>query len=223
MVGWARLKRLCADYQADVQQDRQDRHQRNQIEQQRGEAEETHQRNRHPRGERVADATTHRFPARMADVHGRRERAAQHRTHDRPDAVRGEDLAQVVVVPCRRGALDVVHRLGKVVNAQRNSRGQQWCDSRQAAENVRGEPRQVQAELLEGLADLIALHVVAPAERGREPADRSAENHRREAAGNSTGKADVRGPRDQHDGETDEADPRHFPHLKRGAHRDERN
>ena len=54
-----------------------------------------------------------------------------------------------------------------------------------------------------------------------QPIDR-ADDHRDEPARHAARQPDVRGPRDQHDREAHEADPRHFPHLERRTHRDER-
>ena len=42
-----------------------------------------------------------------------------------PAAVGQQDVAQVVVVAGGRGALDVVHRLGEVVDAERDGRDEQ--------------------------------------------------------------------------------------------------
>ena len=67
----------------------------------------------------------------MADVDGGRERAAQHRADDRAETVGEQDLAQVVVVAGRRRALDVVHRLGEVVDAERDRGDEQRRDLRE--------------------------------------------------------------------------------------------
>ena len=80
--------------------------------------------------ERVADPAADGLPAGMADVDGRRERAAEERADDGADAVREQDVAQVVVVAGGRRALDVVHPLGEVVDAERDRRDEQRQDAR---------------------------------------------------------------------------------------------
>jgi hypothetical protein len=217
-----RLERLRADHEPDVEQDRQDRDERHDREQQRGQAEEAHQRDHDAGRERVADPAAHRLPARMADVHRRRERAAEDRAGDRADAVRDQDLAQVVVVACRRRALDVVHRLGEVVDAERDRGGEQRRDVGEPGEDLGRGQRQVQPELPERVRDRFRLHVVAPPEHGRHPADHDPGDHRRKAARDPAGQPDVRRPGDQHDRERDERDPGHLPHLERRPERDER-
>ena len=112
------LECLCSDHQPDVEQDRKNRHQRNQCEQQCGESKEADNSDRDARGERVADAAADRLPARMPNVYRRRERAAEHRADDCAQTVGEQNLTQVIVVAGCRSALHVVHRFGEVVDAQ---------------------------------------------------------------------------------------------------------
>ena len=74
---------------------------------------------------------------------------------DRADAVGEQDLAQVVVVARRRGALDVVHRLGEVVDAERDRGGEQRRDVGSPAKTSADGQRQVQAELRERAATAV--------------------------------------------------------------------
>ena len=60
------------------------------------------------RRQRVADPPADRLPARVADVDGRRERAAEERADHGADAVGQQDLAQVVVVARRAEALSTL-------------------------------------------------------------------------------------------------------------------
>ena len=122
------LERLRADHQADIQKYWQDGHQRHHRQQQRGQAQEAHQRDDDAGGQRIADAATDRFPAGMADIHGWRERRAKHRPGKRADAVGQQHLAQVEVVACGGGAFDVVHALREVVDAKRHRDDQQRAD-----------------------------------------------------------------------------------------------
>ena len=112
------------------------------------ETEEADERDRDAGGERIADASADGLPAGVADVHRGRERAAEHRADDRADAVGEQDLAQVVVVARRRRALDVVHRLGEIVDAERYRGDEQRRDLRQSLPHVRREDRKAQAEML---------------------------------------------------------------------------
>jgi hypothetical protein len=130
------LERLSADHETDEQQDRQNRDQRDDREQQRGQAEERHQRDHDAGRERIADAAADRLPAGMADIHRRGERAAEGGADHGADAVREQDVAQIVVVTGGRRALDVVHRLGEVVHAERYRGREQRPDVAQANHHV---------------------------------------------------------------------------------------
>ena len=162
------------------------------------------------------------FQPGMADVHGGRERTAQHRAHDRAETVGEQDLAQVVVVAGGRGALDVVHRLGEVVDAERDRGDEQRRDLRESRPDIGREDRNVQAEMSERFAHGGGLHVVAPSGERHRPADHGADDHGGESAGEPARESDIPRPRDQHDREAHEPDPRRLPHLERRAHRDER-
>ena len=77
--------------------------------------------------------------------------------------------------------------------------------------------------MLERFAHRGRLHVVAPAGERGDPADRRADDHGDEPAGQAARQSHVRGPGDQHDRKACQADPRCFPHLERRTHRDEGN
>jgi hypothetical protein len=97
-LGGDALKRLGADDEADIEQDRQDRDQRNDREQQSRQPQEPDHTDNDTGRERIADPAADRLPSGMADIDGRRERAAEQCPDDRTDAVRQQNLAQAVVV-----------------------------------------------------------------------------------------------------------------------------
>ena len=125
-----------ADDEADEQQDREQRRPRDDRQEQPDQPEEADQRDDDARRQRVADPTADRLPAGMADVDRGRERAAQERADDGADAVGQQDVPEVVVVAGRRGALDVVHPLGEVVDTERDRGRQQRRDVGEAAEDL---------------------------------------------------------------------------------------
>ena len=118
------LERLRANQHADVEQDRRDRDDRNDGQQQRDDAE-PRQDDHHDAGRgRVADAAAHRLPARMADIDRVDERVA-HQAADQADhAVGGQHARRRIGIAGGFGALDVVHRLDQIVDAERYRRDQ---------------------------------------------------------------------------------------------------
>src|SRR6185437_7406822 len=91
-------------------------------------------------GQRITDQAADRLPARMADIDRGRERTAEDRADDGADAVGQQDVAQAVIVTRRRGALDVVHALGKVIDAERNGGDEQGPYVGEALEHVAADP-----------------------------------------------------------------------------------
>ncbi len=133
-----RLERLRADDEADEQQDRERAPDRGMTARNRPTSPSRQINGDDDAGrERVADPAADGLPARMADVHRGRERAAEERADDGPDRRRRARMcAEVVVVAGRRGAFDVVHALGEVVDAERDRRDEQRQDVGQAAEHL---------------------------------------------------------------------------------------
>ncbi len=118
--GWRGLERLRADQHADVEQDRRDRDHRHQRQQHRDDAEPRQDDHHHARGGREADATAHRLPAGMADIDRVDERVAHQATDQADDAVGGQHARGGIVIARRFRALDIVHRLDQVVDAEGN-------------------------------------------------------------------------------------------------------
>src|SRR5436309_321216 len=106
----------------------------------------------------------------MTDVHRRRERAAEERADDRADAVRKKDGPEVVAVTGRRRALDVVHSLGEVVDAEGDGRGQERRDIAQPAQDLGSGPGQVDSELGERVTDGLRIEAVPAEYEVRQPA-----------------------------------------------------
>ena len=134
------LERLRADQHADVEQDRRDRDHGHQREQQRDDAEPG-QRDHHQAGRgRVADAAAHRLPAGMADV-DRVDEGVAHQAADQADhAVGGEHLRGGERVAGGFRALDVVHRLDEVVDAERDGGDQDDAEELEAGEHLVDAP-----------------------------------------------------------------------------------
>src|SRR6185312_12089934 len=220
VLGRRRLKRLSTDDEADIEQDRQDRDQWHHRQQQRRQAQETDQRDDDAGGQRIADTSANRLPARMADIDRGRKRAAEDRADDGADAVGKQDVAQAVIVTRRRGAFDVVHAFSEIIDAERDRGDKQRRYVGEAPEHIAADPRQPYAKLGEGGADLAGFHHVAPAEHGDHPRDYRADDHRRETARDAERQPNIGGPADQDDAERNERYPRHLPHLERGTHRD---
>ena len=128
------LEGLRADQHADVEQDRQ-RWRRpgssaSITEMMPNQREHDH----HDAGRgRVADAPAHRLPARMADVDGVDERIAHQAADQADDAVGGQHARGREAVAGHRRALDVVHRLDQVVDAEGNRGDQDDAEELEAA------------------------------------------------------------------------------------------
>src|ERR1700730_280118 len=106
-----RPKRLGADNEADIEQAREGRAQRNEGEQQTRQPQEAPHADNDTGRQRVADPAADRLPSGVADIDGWRKGAAEQCTDDGTDAVRQQNLAQTVVVAGGSGALHIVHTL----------------------------------------------------------------------------------------------------------------
>ena len=130
------LEGLRADQHADVEQDRQDRDHRDQARDQRHDSEPGQHQHHHAGRGGIADPPAHRLPARMADVDGVDERIAEQATDQADDAVGRQHLGGRKRVARRRGALDVVHRLDEIIDAERNRGDQYDSDELEARKDV---------------------------------------------------------------------------------------
>ena len=90
----------------------------------------------HAGGGGVADAAAHRLPAGMADIDGVDEGVAHQAADQADDAVGGQHRVVGKRVAGRRGALDIVHRLDEVVDAERDGGDQDDADELEAAKDV---------------------------------------------------------------------------------------
>ncbi|WP_344937217.1 hypothetical protein [Actinoplanes nipponensis] len=210
------LEGLGADQQADVEQDRHDRGGREDGAEQAEHPEEAEQRDDHAGRHRVAGAAAGRLPAGVSDVDGRGERRAQQGADDRAAAVGEQHAAQVVAVPGGGRALHVGHRLGEVVDAQRDRRGQQRGHVAQAVDEQPGlQVREGERDVLGGGGHVRHRHGAA------EPADGAAEQQRDQPDGQVEGQPDIGEQTDQQQAEDRQGDPRGLPHLSGRVHRDE--
>ena len=135
-----------------------------------------------PGGGRVADAAAHRLPARMADVDGVDERVA-HQAADQADhAVGGQHARGREAVARDRRALDVVHRLDQVVDAERDRGDQDDAEELEAREHV-AERRERHARSRSSRPTPSGFATLMPpklqAERGRAPGDQRARRRSR--------------------------------------------
>ena len=125
-------------------------------------------------GGRVADAAAHRLPAGMADVDRVDERVA-HQAADQADhAVGGQHARGREAVAGGRGALDVVHRLDEVVDAERDRGDQDDAEELEAAEDVadgRDRERRSRSSTPRPSALASAHAAVVEAEQRRAPGD----------------------------------------------------
>ena len=117
----------------------------------------------------------------------------------RADAVGQQDLAQAVVVAAGRGAFDVVHALGEIVDAERHGGDQQRPDIAERLGEVERRIGQMQAELAERAGDLGRLHQHVEVEKPSEPGEHGAERHRGKAARQAERQPHPGRPADQHD------------------------
>ena len=102
----------------------------------------------------------------MADIDGVDERVAQQAADQADDAVGGQHARGREGVAGRRGALDVVHRLDEVVDAERDRGDQDDAEELEAAEDVAdGRQRDGEAEVRQRVAD--AADASARRSRGR--------------------------------------------------------
>ena len=84
------LEGLRTDEHADIEQDGQDGHARDQRQHHRDRPKPAEQDHRDPRRRRIADSASHRLPARMADIDRVDERIAHEASDQAYHAVRAE-------------------------------------------------------------------------------------------------------------------------------------
>ena len=130
------LERLRADQHADVEQDRQDRDDRDQRHHQRDDAEPGQHQHDDAGHRGIADAAAHRLPAGMADIDGVDERIAEQAADQADDAVGGQHPRGREGIAGGRGALDVVHRLDQIIDAERDRGDQDDAEILEAGEDV---------------------------------------------------------------------------------------
>jgi len=159
----------------------------------------------------------------MADIDRVDERVAHQAADQADDAVGGQHAGGRELVTGRRRALDVVHRLDEVVDAERDRGDEDDADVLEATEHVidRGQGHR-EAEVAHRAQHRGAREAaVGEPECGRDPGDRRADRDRHQAARHAAGIAHAAEPVGQDDGEAHHADQRRDEHLGRRLHRDE--
>ena len=126
-------------------------------------------------------------------------------------------------MPAADGALDVVHRLDEIVDAEGNRGDQDDSDELEARKDVTdGRDREREAEVRKGVADAAdAQAAVAETEQVRSPGDDRARGDGDQAARHVPEITHAAEPVRQDDREADEADERRLEHEQAGPHRDE--
>ncbi len=195
------LERLRADQHADVEQDRQDRDDRDERRQQRDDAEPGEHEDHDAGRRRIADAAAHRLPAGMADIDRVDERVAHQAADQADDAVGGQHARGREGIAGGRGALDIVHRLDEIVDAERDRGDQNDAEIFEAVEDMAdGRDREREAEMRQRVADLrSAQAAIAEAEQVRTPGDERADRDRDQAAGHAAVVAHAAEPARQDD------------------------
>src|ERR1700724_2300057 len=90
----------------------------------------------HADGGRVADAAPHRLPAGVSDRDGVDERIAHQTADQAHNAVSGEHAGGWISVPRRFRALDVVHGLDEVVDAEWDRGHKNYAEKLEAGEHM---------------------------------------------------------------------------------------
>ena len=159
----------------------------------------------------------------MADIDRVDERIAEQAADQADDAVGGQHPGGRKRVAGRRRALDVVHRLDEIVDAERDRGDQDDPDELEARKDVAdSRHREREAEVRKGVADAAdAQAAVAEAEEVRSPGDDRARRDGDQAAGHAPEIAHAAEPVGEDDGEADHADQRRLEHEQAGPHRDE--
>src|SRR5438270_189354 len=90
----------------------------------------------------------------MADIDGVDEGVAEEAADQADDAVGGQHLGGRKGIPGRRRALDIVHGLDEVIDAEGNRRNQDDPEELESREDVvDGRKRDREAEMRDGVAD----------------------------------------------------------------------
>jgi len=132
----AQAARCGADQHADIEQDRRDRDDRYQRQQHRDDAEPG-QHHHHDSGcGRIADPPTHRLPAGMADIDRVDEGIAHQAADQADDAVGGQHARGRIFVARRFRALDIVHCLDEIIDAEGNGGDEDHAEEFEAGEHV---------------------------------------------------------------------------------------
>src|SRR6204780_4119769 len=185
---------------------------------------EPFQHQHHHAGRRgIADPSAHRLPAGMADIDGVDEGIAEQTADQADHAVGRQHLGGRKRVAGRRGALDIVHRLDEIVDAERNRGDQYDSDELEARKDVvHGRYGEREAEVRKSVADAAyAQAAVAKTEKVRSPGDERAGRNGDQAARHVPEVAHAAEPVRQDNGEADHADERRLEHQKAGPHRNE--
>ncbi|MNY18564.1 hypothetical protein D3C86_1519510 [compost metagenome] len=115
---------LIGCHHPDKHQDGYDGAHRNNGEHESPQAEQRHEEHCQTGSQGIADAGTHRFPARVPYIYGHRERVPQQATQRGCKSVGQHDFAGVILVACGVGALDVLKVEDVVGQTQGYSRSQ---------------------------------------------------------------------------------------------------
>ena len=159
----------------------------------------------------------------MTNVDRVDERVAEQAADQADDAVGAEHAGRREGIAGGRGALDIVHRLDEIIDAEGNGRDQ---NDPEVPEPVKHMPdrrdRERKAEMRERVANLGAAQAaVAKPEQVRSPGDDRAGHDGDETAGHAAVIAHPAEPVGQDDREADHADQRRLEDLQAGPHRDE--
>ena len=188
---------------------------------QRRQSEKADDADHDPGRQRIADPATDRLPAGMSDVDRRRKRAAEQSADNCAGAVGQQYFAQAVIVSGGRSALDVVHALGEIIDAERHGGDEQRPDIANRLGEISGRVGEAQTELAESGDHLGGLHQFIEMHEFGEPGEDSPQQHRHQASGQPERQANAGHPADQHDRQREHEEPRVFPSEKGRPHRDE--
>ena len=127
---------LVCRHHADKHQNWHNGSHRNNGEHECTEAKQRHDKHRHTRCQRVADTRTHRFPARVSNVHRDRERVPHQAAERGGKAVGEHHFTGVVLITRCVGTLNVFQVKNVVRQPQRNCRCQVRQRVRQALQEA---------------------------------------------------------------------------------------
>ena len=177
-----RLEGLRADQHADVEKDRRDCDDRDDGEEKRDDSEPAQNQHHDARRGGIPYAAAHRLPAGMADVDGVDEGVAEEATDEAHHAIGRQYSRRREMVACGLRALDVVHGLHEIVDAEGNGRDEDNAEILEPGENViDGRDRNREAEIGECRCELCEAHAAdVETEGGRDPGHDDAKCHRDE-------------------------------------------